>query len=184
MGELFNGIDAPLQAFIEAQKIFFVATAPLEGDGHVNVSPKGLDSLRVLGARELAYLDYVGSGAETIAHVKDNGRITLMWCAFDGPPRIVRIHGRGRILDPTGHDYHVLRPRFPDHPHGRAIVAVAVERVSDSCGYGVPLYEFRGERTQLPAWADRKGADGLVTYQTEKNARSIDGLPAVTWIRP
>jgi hypothetical protein len=182
MGRLYEEIDAGLQAFIEAQRLFFVATAPLDASGHVNLSPKGLDTFRVLGPSQVAYLDHVGSGAETIAHLKENRRIVMMWCAFQGPPRIVRLHGRGEVLEPRCAEYQRLRPLFPETPSGRAIVLVVVDRISDSCGFGVPLYEFQGARSQLAAWAGRKGAEGLRQYQAETNTVSIDGLPAVTWV--
>ena len=180
---VYAEIDARLQGFIEAQRMFFVATAPLDAAGRVNLSPKGLDTVRVLGTSTLAYLDHVGSGAETIAHLKENHRIVMMWCAFQEPPRIVRLHGRGDVLEPQCAEYQRLRPLFPEDPSGRAIILVAVDRISDSCGFGVPLYEFQGERTQLAAWAGRKGAEGLRQYQAEKNSVSIDGLPAMTWVR-
>ena len=179
MGKVFQEIDRDLQAFIEAQQMFFVATAPLDGAGHVNVSPKGLDTFRVLAPLRVAYLDYVGSGAETIAHLTENGRIVLMWCACQGAPQILRFHGRGEVLLPHDGEYEHLRPLFPPAPSGRAIVVVSIERIADSCGYGVPVYEFDRQRSQLPNWADRKGEDGLRTYQMERNARSIDGIPAV-----
>jgi hypothetical protein len=182
MGRLYEEIDAGLQAFIEAQRLFFVATAPLDASGHVNLSPKGLDTFRVLGTRQVAYLDHVGSGAETIAHLKENRRIVMMWCAFQGPPRIVRLHGRGEVLEPRSGEYQRLRPLFPETPSGRAIIHVVADRISDSCGFGVPLYEFQGERSQLAAWAGRKGAEGLRQYQAKTNTVSIDGLPAVTWV--
>jgi hypothetical protein len=183
MGKLYEKIDADLQTFIEAQRMFFVATAPLDAAGHVNLSPKGLDTFRVLGPNNVAYLDYVGSGAETIAHLKENHRIVMMWCAFQGPPRIVRLHGQGDVLEPRCAEYQRLRPLFPENPSGRAIIVVVVDRISDSCGFGVPLYEFQRERSQLAAWAGRKGAEGLKQYQAEKNKASIDGLPAVTWVQ-
>ena len=183
MGKLYQEIDADLQAFIEAQQMYFVATAPLDASGHVNVSPKGLDTFRVLAPTNVAYLDYVGSGAETIAHLKENHRIVMMWCAFQGPPRIVRFHGHGEVLEPQHADYRRLRPLFPESPSGRAIIVVAVHRISDSCGFGVPRYQFQGQRSQLADWADRKGTAGLRNYQADKNASSIDGLPAVTWLQ-
>ena len=179
MGKLYDEIDADLQAFIEAQYMFFVATAPLNGVGHVNLSPKGLDTFRVLTPQRVAYLDYVGSGAETIAHLKENGRIVIMFCAFQGPPKIIRFHGRGEVLQPQDLEYQALRPMFPAVPSGRAIITVSIQRISDSCGFGVPLYEYERQRSQLADWADRKGEDGLRVYQAERNARSIDGLPAV-----
>jgi len=182
MGKSFEEIDAGLRAFIEDQAVFFVATAPLDAQGHVNVSPKGRDSLRVLDGNRMAYLDFVGSGAETIAHVRENRRIVLMWCAFEGPPRIVRVHGLGRILEPCHPEFAPLRERFPTGPAERAIIDVEATRISDSCGFGVPLYELKEQRSQLVAWGDRKDEAELRGYQRAKNVRSIDGLPAVTWV--
>lgn len=179
MGTLFNQIDQALEEFIRAQKMFFVATAPLDGAGHVNLSPKGLDTLRVLDPQTVAYLDYVGSGAETIAHVKENGRIVLMLCAFQGAPRIVRLHGRGSIFEPQDQEFSRLRGLFPAEPAGRAIVHISIDRIADSCGYGVPLYTFERNRSQLPDWAARKGPQGLHEYQVQKNRISIDGLQAL-----
>jgi Pyridoxamine 5'-phosphate oxidase len=182
MGKVHDQIDAALEEFIRAQQMFFVATAPLAGEGHINVSPKGRESLRVLGPHTVAYLDYVGSGAETIAHLRENGRIVVMLCAFQGPPRIVRLHGRGETLEPEDPEFTRLRALFPPEPAGRAIIRISVTRVSDSCGYGVPLYGFEGERAQLPKWAERKGTEALAQYQRDKNRVSIDGLPALRWI--
>ena len=168
MGKVHEHIDAKLAEWIGRQSLFFVATAPREG-GHVNVSPKGpIGTFRILDELTVEYDDYVGSGAETIAHLLDNGRICVMFCAFDGPPRIVRLHGRGEVLagDDPGDGV-------------RGAIRVHVDRVSDSCGYGVPLMEYVGERPQREAWVAKKGADGLRAYVAEKNAMSIDGLPAV-----
>ena len=181
MGKSYPGIDDPLRAFLERQHVFFVATAPSGTEGHVNCSPKGLDCLRILGPTTVAYLDYVGSGAETIAHVRENGRIVLMFCAFEGPPKIVRLHGRGEVLEPEDADFATLLASFDPGLGARSIVRVELDRISDSCGYGVPLLRFEGERTQLPAWAERKGDAGLVEYQRAKNAASVDGLPALRW---
>ena len=181
MGKLYDQIDADLQAFIEAQRVFFVATAPIDAAGHVNLSPKGLDTFRVLTPRRVAYLDYVGSGAETIAHLKENGRIVIMFCALQGPPKIVRLHGRGQALQPHDLEYQRLRPLFPTIPSGRAIISMSIQRIADSCGFGVPLYEYQHQRSQLSDWAERQGEDRLLAYQGERNARSIDGLPAVEW---
>ena len=182
MGKVYDGIDGRLGAFIKAQHVFFVATAPSGAEGHVNLSPKGLDALCVLGPHTVAYLDHVGSGAETIAHVRENGRIVIMFCAFQGPPKIVRLHGRGEILEPQDRDYAELRSLFSPSPAGRAIIRVSVDRISDSCGFGVPRYAYEGERPQLADWAERKGADGLLDYQRQKNRVSIDGLPALRWV--
>jgi len=182
MGEVYDGIDDKLREFIEAQHVFFVATAPSGESGHVNVSPKGLDSFRVLGPRSVAYVDYVGSGAETIAHLRENGRITIMLCSFEGPPKILRLHGRGRVLEPQDDDFAELRPRFPADPKARSIIRVDVERISDSCGYGVPVMSYEADRTLLRQWAEKKGNEKLEAYQIEKNAESIDGLPALRWV--
>lgn len=181
---LLSSIDPDLETFIAAQAVFFVATAPLATDAHINLSPKGLKTLRILGHDSVAYLDYPGSGAETIAHLRENGRIVLMFCAFEGPPRIVRLHGRGEVVEPQDPAFAALRAGWGEGPEGRAIIRIAVDRISDSCGFGVPLMTFEGERTQLPAWMDRKGDDGLRTYQTQKNAASIDGLPTLRWLKP
>ena len=180
MGKVYDAIDGDLRVFIEAQHMFFVASAPTAG-GHVNLSPKGLDTLRIIDGRTLVYLDYVGSGAETIAHLNDNGRIVLMMCAFDGPPRIVRLHGRGETIEPQREQYAALRGLFPSDLPARAVIRVHVDRISDSCGFGVPLYRFAGHRTQLPAWAERKGEAGLLEYQVKHNRKSIDGLRALDW---
>ncbi len=177
-------IDDALRRFISAQRMYFVSTAPLAADGHVNLSPKGLDTFRVLGPRGVAYLDYPGSGAETIAHLRENGRIVLMFCAFDGSPRIVRLHGRGQVLEPQDAGFKELRPHFEDGPTGRAIIRISVERVSDSCGHGVPRMAFEADRTQLSAWMDNKGDEGLRDYQRQKNAASLDGLPTLRWLKP
>lgn len=181
MGKLYNEIDTRLEEFIRAQHMFFVATAPLSADGHVNVSPKGRDTLRVLDRHTMAYLDYIGSGAETIAHLRENGRIVVMLCAFQGPPRIVRFHGHGVVFEPHDEQFARLRTLFPSAPAGRAIVQISVERIADSCGYGVPLFAFEQDRSQLPDWAERKGEQGLHEYQMMKNRTSIDGLPALRW---
>ena len=182
-------IDAKLRKWIEKQSLFFVATAPLSKKGHVNLSPKGpIGSLRVVDEKTVAYLDVIGSGAETIAHVRENGRIVVMLCAFDGPPRILRLHGRGQVVLPKSKRFDALmrEHRFTDAgvPEARrAIVVVKCERVKDSCGYGVPLMRFEGLRTQMNAWGERKlakgGVDELARYQNTNNEKSIDGLSAL-----
>lgn len=179
MGRQFEEIDAALREWIEAQRVFFVATAPLSRDGQVNCSPKGLDTLRIVGPREVAYLDLTGSGAETIAHLRENGRIVVMFCAFAGPPRIVRLHGRGSVVLPGSPEWHDLRALFPAQSGDRAIVWVEASRISDSCGFGVPLYDFVAQRDALPQWSDKRGPEGLARYRRDKNARSIDGLPSL-----
>lgn len=181
MAKASADISDAQRAFIERQPLFFVATAPVAAGGHVNLSPKGLDALRVLGPREVAYLDLVGSGAETIAHVRENGRITLMFCAFEGPPTIVRLYGTGEVVEPQDPAFDLLRSLFGSGTGGRSVVRVRVHRVSDSCGFGVPLLEYRGQRAQLADWTDRKDPAALRDYQRQKNASSIDGLPALRW---
>jgi len=182
MGKVYDGIGEKLAAWIEQQHLFFVATAPLAEDGHVNISPKGdLRWLRILGPREVAYLDFVGSGAETIAHARENGRIVVMFCAFEGPPRIVRLHGRASVVLPGDARFDRLRARFdPADDALRSVIRIEVERIADSCGYGVPLMRFDGKRSQYDAWLDKKVREGgLEDYVAEKNAESIDGLPAI-----
>jgi hypothetical protein len=178
MGRQYEEISPELAEWIGRQHVFFVATAPLAGDGHVNVSPKGHDTLRVLDGRTVAYLDLTGSGIETAAHVRENGRITLMWCAFEGPPRIVRVSGRGELagLD----DPRAVAAGFPEMRGARGVVMVRADRVADSCGYAVPVYRFERERDRLVEWADKKSDAELVDYRATKNAVSIDGLPGIT----
>jgi hypothetical protein len=179
--KLHDEIDDHVRGFILAQHMFFVGTAPLSGDGHVNLSPKGLTgSLVVLGPRRVAYLDYGGSGAETIAHLRENGRITLMFAAFDGPPNILRLYGTGRPVFIGDPDFEVLRGEFPvRHNRLRAIIDVAVERVQDSCGYAVPLMTYDGDRDRLIATWAHKEPDAAVRHWAAKNPVSIDGLPAM-----
>jgi hypothetical protein len=178
VAKVYDAITDKQAEWMRAQHLFFVATAPLAPDGHVNVSPKGdLRWFRILGPNGVAYLDFIGSGAETIAHARENGRIVVMFCAFDGPPKIVRLHGRAEVLPPDDELAAVFDP--PEHAV-RSIVRVHVERVSDSCGYGVPLMQFEGKRTQYDKWVDKKVREGgLADYVAEKNAVSIDGLPAI-----
>jgi hypothetical protein len=182
MGKVYEAIDEKLAGWIERQHVFFVATAPLAGDGHVNVSPKGdLRWFRVLGPHEVAYLDFVGSGAETIAHARENGRIVVMFCAFDGPPKIVRLYGSAAVVLPEDDGFAELAARFDPPEHAvRSVIRVDVERVADSCGYGVPLMRFDGRRSQYDDWVDKKVRDGgFDDYIAEKNMASIDGLPAI-----
>jgi hypothetical protein len=181
MGKVYEKIDETLREFIRAQQMFFVATGPLSASGHINLSPKGLDSLRILGPDTLAYLDHVGSGAETIAHLRENGRIVVMLCAFQGAPRTVRFHGRGSVFEPQDQEFNRLRSLFPDEPAGRAIIHISIDRIADSCGYGVPLYSFERQRSQLPDWVARKGPQRLHDYQVQTNRISIDGLQALRW---
>jgi hypothetical protein len=183
MGKTYAEIDERLRAFLERQHLFFVATAPSGPTGRVNLSPKGFDTLRVLGPREMAYIDYVGSGAETIAHVRENGRITLMLCAFEGPPSILRIYGRGEIVEPQDESFARLRALFGPSRFVRSIVRIDVERIADSCGFGVPLFRYERDRTQYEDWGKSKGDEVVVDYQRSHNAESIDGLPALRWPR-
>lgn len=179
MGKTYEAISPDLAAWITEQHVFFVASAPLSSEGCVNASPKGLDCLRVIGPRQVAYLDLTGSGAETIAHVRENGRIVLMFCAFAGPPKIVRLHGKGTVVTKTSPSWNDWSARFPEMAAPRSIIVIEVTRVSDSCGYGVPQMEFKGDRDILARWAETKGAAALPAYRREKNATSIDGLPAL-----
>ncbi len=179
MGKIFDAIDGKLRQLMERQHMFFVATAPLSGDGLVNLSPKGLDSFRVLGPRTVAYLDLTGSGIETVAHLKENGRIVILFCAFDGPPKIVRLHGRGEVVELGADGFDDLAALFPAHPGIRSVIRVDCQRISDSCGFGVPRMAFEQDRTQLPAYAENKGPDGIEEYKAKKNAVSLDGLPGL-----
>ena len=178
MGLVFQEIDSRLQEFIESQKMFFVATAPLDKNGHINVSPKGLDSFRVLDGTTVAYADLTGSGVETIAHVRENGRIVILFCAFDGAPKIVRLHGTGEVIESDHQEFESLASLFPTYKSLRSVVRVSCHRISDSCGYGVPLFDYRGDRSQLNDWAENKKVD-VRAYQLEKNSTSIDGLPGI-----
>jgi Pyridoxamine 5'-phosphate oxidase len=188
MAKVFDGIDEHQRAWIARQSLFFVGTAPLAGDGHVNVSPKGpIGSLRVLDEHTVAYLDIVGSGAETIAHLRENGRIVVMLCAFDGPPRILRLHGSGRVVLPDDPEFEPLlaagfhEPAAPESR--RALIVVDVTRVSTSCGFGVPLMSHEGQRPHSDLWAAKRlrthGPEAMRAYADEHNGTSIDGLPAL-----
>jgi hypothetical protein len=183
MGRAFDEITEPMQSFIAQQHMFFVATAPLADVGRVNMSPKGYDSFRLVDNRTVAYLDLTGSGAETIAHLRENGRITFMFCAFDGKPNIVRFYGRGRVVRAGDSDWSDLLDLFAgsDVLDGavRSIVLAQIDRTSTSCGYSVPFMEFDGERRRLLEWADGKSNNDLNAYWADKNAESIDGLPAL-----
>jgi hypothetical protein len=178
MGKPHDSITAELRAFIDAQRVFFVATAPLEAAGHVNLSPKGMDTLRVLSPTRVAYLDLTGSGNETAAHLAQNGRVTLMFCAFEGMPKILRLYGRGRAVTPGSREWSELSAHFPALPGARQVIVADVTRVQTSCGFGVPLMQFDGQRDVLVRWAEGKGDHGLRKYREEKNRVSIDGLAA------
>ncbi|HEX6812733.1 MAG TPA: pyridoxamine 5'-phosphate oxidase family protein [Planctomycetota bacterium] len=180
MGKLHSALDADLQAWLAAQRMFFVATAPSGDGGHVNCSPKGGDPLRVLGPTTVAYVDRIGSGIETVAHVRQNGRITIMLCAFEGPPRIVRLYGKGEVISAGDPGFAPLLAQFGTGAFGvRTIVRVELSRIADSCGFGVPLLRFEGERELIGKWAEKKGEAGMAAYVREKNGSSIDGLPGI-----
>jgi len=177
VADRFSSISDELARWWAEQPLFFVATAPSGSDGRINCSPKGLDTLRILGPQRVAYLDLTGSGVETIAHVRENGRITLMACAFNGAPQISRLYGAGTVHELGSAGFDELSPLFPDLPGARAVIDVAVDRVTTSCGYAVPLMDLVGDRDRLLDWAIAKGDDGLVAYRASKNATSIDGRP-------
>ena len=177
MGRELDAITPELTEFLEAQPVFFVATAPESTNHHVNVSPKGLDSFRVLDEHTVAYLDLHGSGIETVAHVRENGRITLMFCAFEGRPQIIRLQGRGTVIPADAPEAASFLQRVPHQPGTRSVIQVDVTRISSSCGYGVPLMELVGERSLLAEWAEKRGEEGLAEYRAKKNATSISGLP-------
>jgi hypothetical protein len=176
--KVHENIDAELAAFIAEQKIFFVGSAPLSAAGHINTSPTGGEAFRVLGPLEVAYQDYTGSGAETAAHLRENGRIVIMFCAFDGPPKIVRLHGHGTVITPDDSRFTEMVARFPANPGTRSVIHIAVNRVSDSCGYSVPYFDFRSHRDSLDKWAHKQGPEKLAAYRVRKNQQSMDGLPA------
>lgn len=177
MAKFYDHLTDDLQDFIRRQHIFFVATAPLSADGHVNLSPKGYDTLRVLDAHTIAYLDITGSGTETAAHIMENERITMMWTAFEGSPNILRAYGRGEIVLPGSDRWDELIGAFNPVLGVRQMIVNHVTKVQTSCGFGVPFFDYVGERDALDKVAITKGEDGLAAYRREKNTRSIDGLP-------
>ncbi|MEL7452942.1 MAG: pyridoxamine 5'-phosphate oxidase family protein [Pseudomonadota bacterium] len=181
MGKTYDQIDDKLEAFIEAQKMFFVATAPAGTGGHVNLSPKGYDSFAILGPKKVAWLDLGGSGIETLAHLKENGRITIMFCAFEGRALILRLYGQGDAVQFDDPRFPDLLKHFPSFDKARAIVTVDLTRIQDSCGWGVPFMDFREERDQLKRFADnpKMNADQWAEAFYEGNAMSIDGLKGV-----
>ncbi|WP_413376491.1 pyridoxamine 5'-phosphate oxidase family protein [Alkalihalobacillus sp. 1P02AB] len=176
MAKNFPHLLPPHQDFIKKQKLFFVASAPTDPKGHVNVSPKGYNSFCILSESEVAYMDLTGSGNETSAHLNENGRLTIMFIAFEGAPMILRLYGKGETILPTSPDWETLSTNF-DLLHGaRQIIKLKIELVKTSCGFGVPFYGYEGDRETLVKWADQKGEDGLIKYRKEKNQKSIDGL--------
>ena len=183
MGKFFDHINPNHQEFISKQKMFFVASAPLAINGHINLSPKGIDSFSVLSDRQVAYMDIIGSGNETSAHLLENGRITIMFCAYDGPPNILRLYGTGRTILPGDAAWDELAGHFELQLATRQIILADIDMVQTSCGFSVPLYEYMGERDHATKWANAKGADGLETYKKEKNRVSLDGLPTAMFDR-
>ncbi|MEM6806189.1 MAG: pyridoxamine 5'-phosphate oxidase family protein [Bacteroidota bacterium] len=170
------------KSFIQKQKMFFTGTAALEADSRINISPKGLDTFAVLSEKEVAYLDLIGSGNETSAHTLQNARITLMFCSFDKVPNILRIYGKGKAILPETREWDTYAKHFIVPPNVRQIISVEIKSVQTSCGYGVPIYEFKGERDQFEKWTAKKGVEGLKAYIAEKNLQSIDGLET-DWAR-
>jgi hypothetical protein len=179
MAKVYDQLDDKLTAFIRRQKLFFVATAPLSAEGSVNLSPKGYDSLAILDPQTLAYVDLGGSGIETHAHLRENGRITLMFCAFEGPPNILRIYGEGQTVSFGEPGFAQMMARFPSFQRARGVVTVRIRRIADSCGWGVPFFEFKGERDQLRRWVDDRPEAEWAERRYETNAVSIDGLPGL-----
>lgn len=176
MGKVYDAIGDEHRTFIEQQHVFFVGSAPLSPAGHVNLSPKGLDALRVLDTRTVMYLDLTGSGNETAAHISENGRLTLMFCAFEGNPKILRLYCRGEVVTRGSSQWAAALARFPHYPGIRQVVIGHVESVQTSCGFGVPLLSFMEQRDQLPRWAENRGEAGMVEYRRTRNAVSLDGL--------
>ena len=183
MGAAFDRLRPDHREFIAAQPMFFVATAPSGDDGQVNVSPKGYDTFRVLDDRTVAYLDLTGSGAETIAHVRQNGRITIMFCSFGDTPLILRLFGRGEAVPLGDPRFDHLADSLPSVAGARSIIRVDLDRVQTSCGYAVPHMEFIAARPKLEQWADHRGPDGLEQYWADRNTESIDGIPALDHLR-
>ena len=179
MAKVQEEITETIHQFISKQHLFFVGSAPLSGEGHVNISPKGIDCFRILSPNRVAYMDLIGSGNETSAHMLENGRITIMFCAFDGPPNILRLYGNGYTVLPDAPEWAELSQHFTIYPSTRQIIVADITRVQSSCGFGVPFYDYQGERDQHFRWADSKGPDALEVYKQEKNLHSIDGMTTV-----
>ncbi len=179
MGKEYTEIDDSIQRWIRRQRLFFVATAPLSGNGLINCSPKGFDCLAIIGPRKLAYVDVGGSGIETVAHLKENRRIVVMMCAFDGPPKIFRFYGQGSVVEPHHENFDELLGQFPQQVAARNIIVIDVDRIIDSCGYGVPLYEFVGERDSMQNHYDSKSTSEILEYRRMRNAQSLEGLPGL-----
>ncbi len=183
MGKTYEQLDDKLIDFIGRQKMFFVATAPLSVDGLVNLSPKGYDAFRVLGPRSVCYVDLGGSGIETVAHIRENARITIMFCAFEGPANILRLYGKGDVIQFNDPRFAGMIGMFPSMEYARNIIMVDVERVADSCGWSLPFYEFKGERDQLKRYIEHQDLDAWHESRLQKNARSLDGLPGLSRLK-
>lgn len=175
MAKFYPALTESLNSFIRQQHIFFIATTP--ESGRINLSPKGMDSLKVLNDKQVAYMDLTGSGNETAAHLKQNGRVTMMFCSFDENPLILRLYGHGRSILPRDPEWRELHPLFKPLPGERQLILLDIESLQSSCGYAVPLYEYQGERDMLARWVEKKGESGIMEYWSAKNRVSIDGLP-------
>ena len=180
MGKLYEELTPNLVEFISEQKLFFVGTAPLGQEGHINISPKGMDCLKVLDSKTIAYLDVTGSGVETISQIKENGRLVFMFCAFEGKANILRLYGRGEVFDFAHPEFPDYLKLFPDYGKVRAVIKINLTRIQDSCGWGVPFYEFKGERDQLKRSENHRTYDEWVEHRYNTNSHSIDGLPGLT----
>ena len=181
MGKEYTEFDERLQDWIGRQHVFFVSTAPSAVDGLVNCSPKGLDCLRVTGPRQIAYVDTGGSGIETVAHIKENGRVTIMLCAFEGPPKIFRFYGLGHVLEPHDEGFEEMLAKFPEMPAARNIILIDVERIIDSCGFGVPLYEFKKHRDSLNNYFSKQSEEDISKYRRDRNSESLEGMPGLSF---
>lgn len=177
MAKLDNALTIKHIEFIKKQKMFFVATAPLGQNTFINLSPKGLEHTQVINSKEIAYMDFTGSGNETSAHLLENGRITLMFCSFDKVPNILRVYGKGEIILPSDKEWHTYTSLFRITVASRQIITISIEAVQTSCGYGVPMYEYVGDRDTMYKWGDKKGKEGIIQYQNNNNQFSLDGLP-------
>ena len=184
MGDVLESLTEEHMAWAMEQKVFFVSTAPLSESGHVNCSPKASGCFLFPDHEHFVYADYTGSANETIAHVTENGRILIMFCSFEGPPRIMRLHGQGRVILPGDAEFDAFRSQLSDHKGLRSFIEVTITRASVSCGFSVPLFDFVGHRETLDKWADSKGAEELEDYRALKNSVSIDGLPGFEQLRP
>ena len=184
MGKFHEAIQPAHRAFIEKQHIFFVSTAPLSETGRINLSPKGLDCFRVFSENQVGYMDLISSGNETSAHTLENGRITIMFCSFEGAPNILRLYGKGRTVLPGSDEWEEWAPHFRIYPSTRQLIMADIDLVQTSCGFGVPLFEYRGERDIHFEWAEKKGSEGLQQYMRDNNLRSLDGLPTVLGLEP